>query len=209
MLLWHDFSAMMSSFVAVVANGCKQTPCGFWELNSGPLERAIYTLNSLVISSPIHHFFVTLNEAGSFACCEFDCYSELQVTAAVLLRAQMAMVLWDWELVIKIILFYAVSTTFCGKPLSVVFAFILICRQHFTSSFRLGSLYSLNSVSWFLYILYKHDPIIVENIPSLNCGCSFRYNNQYHPVYWLSRASGPVVILELVFQCYVTNYQKP
>ena len=119
------------------------------------------------------------------------------------------MVLWDWELVIKIILFYAVSTTFCGQPLSVVFAFILICLQNFTSSFRLGSLYSLNSVSWFLYILYKHDPIIVGNIPSLNCGCSFRYNNQYHTVYWLSRASGPVVILELVFQCYVTNYQKP
>lgn len=138
-------------------------------------ERYILLAAWLSPAPYIIFFFVTLNEAGSFACCEFDCYSELQVTAAVLLRDQMAMVLWDWELVIKIILFYAVSMTFCGKPLSVVFEFILICRQHFTSSFRLGSLYSLNSVSWFLYILYKHDPIIVENILSLNCGYSFRY----------------------------------
>lgn len=27
--------------------------------------------------------FLTLKKAGSFASCEFDCYSELQVTAAV------------------------------------------------------------------------------------------------------------------------------
>lgn len=52
-------------------------------------------------------------------------------------------------------------------------------------------------------------PLLLKIFPLLIVGVHSDINNQYHPVYWLSWASGPVVILELVFQCYVTNYQKP